>query len=96
MDKLSGSNSKTIFKSYSELRLPHKLNGIITRDNSDELQCKVILEKQKNQSINKNAHTPLLESYNNLTNSSEKSNPVNCLHGGDYDPLTSECHCKTG
>ncbi|KAF7385234.1 hypothetical protein HZH66_012320 [Vespula vulgaris] len=76
-------------------------NAVIARDNVGTIDCLAILKRrlEKKKLPEKQRKGPLLESYNNLTTSTEEVEPENfrlCLNGGSFDRIERSCRCKSG
>ncbi|XP_015172620.1 PREDICTED: protein cueball isoform X2 [Polistes dominula] len=90
-------DSPIIFKSYRNTDPA----AIITRDNVDTIDCEAILKKQsgKMEVAEVSQKSTILESYNNLTTSTEEvesDNSQTCLNGGLFDRTVRTCRCKSG
>ncbi|XP_043493969.1 protein cueball [Polistes fuscatus] len=88
------------FKSYDKSIKDVDPNAIITRDNVDTIDCDAILKKRsgKLELSEISQKVTLLESYNNLTTSTEEvesDNYQTCLNGGFFDRTERTCRCKS-
>ncbi|KAI4498963.1 hypothetical protein M0802_005829 [Mischocyttarus mexicanus] len=89
-------DSPTQFKSYYESYKDADPNAIITRDNVDTIDCNT--KKLFGNSDISQKNIPL-ESYNNLTTSTEEVESDNhqiCFNGATYDRNLRNCRCKSG
>ncbi|XP_047364111.1 protein cueball isoform X1 [Vespa velutina] len=89
------------FKSYRKLNKDSDPNAIITRNNVGTIDCSAISKRrlEKEKLAEKKQKSSLLESYNNLTTSTEDVKTENsqlCLNGGSFDRIESSCRCKFG
>ncbi|XP_043679671.1 protein cueball isoform X1 [Vespula pensylvanica] len=94
-------DSPVKFKSYRESNRDADPNAVIARDNVGTIDCLAILKRrlEKKKLPEKQRKGPLLESYNNLTTSTEEVEPENfrlCLNGGSFDRIERSCRCKSG
>ncbi|KAI4481144.1 hypothetical protein M0804_009770 [Polistes exclamans] len=89
------------FKSFVKSIKNVNPNAVISRDNVDTIDCDAIHKKRSGKldvsEITRKA--TLLESYNNLTTSTEEvesDNYQTCLNNGFFDRTIRTCRCKSG
>ncbi|XP_066585000.1 protein cueball isoform X2 [Prorops nasuta] len=96
------SDDPVLFKNYDHTDFDPK--GILTRDNSGNINCALIKPTRREKDVVKPATVVLpqsIQSYNNLTTSTEETDstadiPPTCLNDGYFDKTSGSCKCKPG
>ncbi|XP_076621018.1 low-density lipoprotein receptor repeat domain-containing protein cueball [Colletes latitarsis] len=95
-------NSLTIFKAYNMHQDADPI-GIIARDNAGKIDCEALakIRRKTNYANWTSVRTTTVESFNNLTTSTEDSELTtessrHCLNDGKRDLNSNNCHCKSG
>ncbi|XP_043251792.1 protein cueball [Colletes gigas] len=99
--RISG-NSSTIFKTYNT-HLDADPAGIIARDNAGRIDCEALakIRRKTNYANSTSVRTTTVESFNNLTTSTEDSeltteSSKRCLNDGKRYLNSNNCYCKPG
>lgn len=91
----------TMFYSYHTSNDDADPAGIVARDNVGRIDCAAIAKNRQKTSLGNVTSVQTVESYNNLTTSTEESELTTetskyCLNGGVVDDNENGCRCKTG
>ena len=97
-NKTAGDTPKEL-RSYYDSFKDANPTSVITRDNSGNFNCEVIFKKNVVQ--RPAANLAILESFNNLTTSTEESDSkqdilISCLNNGIYIEVNNTCLCIPG
>ncbi|KZC13615.1 Protein cueball [Dufourea novaeangliae] len=90
------------FRSYRTLDQEADPNGIVARDNTGGIDCAAIARKRQMTNYANATYTQrIVESFNNLTTSTEESESITqssryCLDHGRLDENHGTCRCKLG